>query len=229
MHEVVIERPRWGSSRSYPRAFMLNRFERVDPPKQEAMGRYYGSKSLSDNLAPLRRYLRSNTNRPWSKVRSEMAAHLRLTSAVQKHIFDHLSWYVCETTLLRDGVVWGADAYGRPMPFGGAPFYVHPRSGHLVAAPSRPRKLKSRLRLPNPDVRTVRGHFLRRIEGQWHEVHLAAMPADRLHVVDAFTRTGVTSFSSSTDAHAQAQWRRGLYAHSLRLLTKAERCELLSR
>jgi hypothetical protein len=230
MHEVVIERPRWGSSRGYPRAYMLNRCRDADaPPQREAMGRYYREKSLSDNLAPLRRYLRSNAGRPWSKVRSEMSAHLRVTSAVQKHIFDHVARYICERTFLRDGAVWGADAYGRPRLFGGADFYVHPRSGHLVAAPHVARKLKSRLRVPNPDVRTVRGHFLRRIDGEWYEVDLARMPAPAQPVWDAFAQAHVWSHSYHHDAHAVAQWKRCVFARSLRLLSKRERYQLLSR
>jgi len=229
MHEVVIERPRWQSSRTYPRAYMRGRFGDVDPPKQEAMGHGYREKSLSDNLAPLRRYLRTNAGRPWSKVRSEMAAHLSVASAVHKHVFEHLDRYICETTYLRDGEVWGADWYGRPAPFGGALFFVHPRTGHLAEAPRAPRKLASRLRQPDPNVRIVRGHFLRRIEGEWYEVNLAPMPSPEQPVWDAFARAEVSSNSSHRDAHAVAQWRRRLYARSVRLLTKVERCQLLSR
>ena len=47
-------------------------------------------RSLSENLAPLRRYLAGQVNRPWSKVQSEMRATVDVRNAVQAHLFAHL-------------------------------------------------------------------------------------------------------------------------------------------
>jgi hypothetical protein len=53
-----------------------------------------GTKGFSDHLGPLERYLRSQVGRPWNKVYSEIAAHIRPSNALQQHILSHLFGYV---------------------------------------------------------------------------------------------------------------------------------------
>ena len=99
MYEVIIERPRHGHWRGYPRQWMRNRQRArepdVDLPVREPMGAYR-DKSLNENLAPLVRFLRSRVGKPWAKVRSEITARLSVGSAVQKHVMDHVKEYVTE-------------------------------------------------------------------------------------------------------------------------------------
>ena len=66
----------------------------TQPNKQGMKYLLAETKSLNENLAPLRRYLTSQVGRPWSKVYSEISANLKATNAVQQHVRDHLKDYV---------------------------------------------------------------------------------------------------------------------------------------
>lgn len=236
MHEVIIERPRWAHQLGYPRTFVRNRTRaREDDalPLREAMGRFYGEKSLSENLAPLRRYLRSQVGRPWSKVRSEIAQQISATSAVKKHVMDHLSEYVVERVEEdAQGRVWGADRYGRPS----QPrwFYVHPRSGALEAVEKEPRKQKSRARVARPDVRVLSKTLqLRRVRGIWYEVVIAELPAwlrsPPPPVRDALAKVNPRECKDEeTRLMMQDLWRSGRYAKSARQLSKREIVQVFS-
>lgn len=142
------------------------------------MGRGYGIKWLNENLQPLVRFLRTNVGRPWSKVYAEVAAHVRCTSAVQKHVLDHLRGYVEENPEMIDGVPHHPRAHRRGahsalvsigMRFR---FYVCPRTQLLRLAPMTPRK-KKYAPPPDPDRRVLTAtRELRRLDGVWFDVEL---------------------------------------------------------
>ena len=142
MSNVLVERPRWAHAARYPRAHMRNRAG-ADPPARERMSGY-GDKQLNENLAPLRRFLRSRVGRPWRKVHAEIAAQLSVTSAVQKHVLDHLREYVVTSTYVQDGVIWGPDRWGRPGPVSlhhrRVTFFVDPRSALLCVVDTARKK-----------------------------------------------------------------------------------------
>ena len=101
MDKVIVERPRHGGGIRYPRGSVRG-FRRVEldkRPRRQGMQRPWMhsgcKKNLNENLAPLRRYLLSNVGRPWDKVFSEMSQHMRLDSAVQLHIWQHVQDDVC--------------------------------------------------------------------------------------------------------------------------------------
>src|SRR3954471_17249779 len=135
MHELLVERPRWAHSARYPGAFARNQGtsgSRVEPPVREAMSRSrYGDKQLSENFAPLRRFLRSNVGRPWAKVHSEMATVLAPSNAVQRHVLDHVADFLYTNVYESEGTLWASLRRG-PGPLGATSrrdvFYVHPRT-----------------------------------------------------------------------------------------------------
>jgi hypothetical protein len=102
-------------------------------PRCEGYRRRWSSwqeKSLNEHLGPLRKFLQSQVGRPWDKVFSEMCRHLRLDSAVQSHVLDHVWEYVEVKTRLIEGVV--CDAKGAPLVRWGWPrFYICPKGGLL--------------------------------------------------------------------------------------------------
>jgi hypothetical protein len=60
-------------------------------------------KDLNENLNPLKKLLRANVGRPWSKVYSEICEHIRLDSVVQRHILEHLDHMVEKNIRIIDG------------------------------------------------------------------------------------------------------------------------------
>ena len=95
MFKVIVERPRYQPPGGSTRGRRLRDLE--DLPTREGMRRrhnLYAQKNLSDNLAPLRRYLLRQVGRPWNKVFSEICQTLRLDNAVQRHLRLHIEDFV---------------------------------------------------------------------------------------------------------------------------------------
>lgn len=67
-------------------------------------------KGLNEFLNPLWRLLRSRCGKPWDKVYSEICANIRLDSAVQRHILEHLHQAVESNAVYGDdGKVYSGD------------------------------------------------------------------------------------------------------------------------
>jgi hypothetical protein len=140
MARVIVERPRI-------KAFNCRKGrqqELEDWPTHEGMRRAHAwrgdRKELNENLAPLRRYLAKQVGRPWNKVYSEIATHLRVDSTVQQHVRDHLKDFVAIKprrhihgwrSSIRGGLWW-------------QPFYVDPITGLLCRTDRLPEE-KARL------------------------------------------------------------------------------------
>jgi hypothetical protein len=186
MAKVIVERPRmprprYGHGSDYPRGSLEGRFAREleDAPSREALGRGYATKQLNENLQPLVRFLRTHVGRAWNDVRSEIAARVRLTSAVQKHVLDHLEDYVAPQVWFDagGGPLWMRWGRIEPLESRGMRlrFYVCPTTGRLLLAPVTPRKRAAKP--ADPDVRVLGPlHELRRIVGVWYDVELRPDP-----------------------------------------------------
>jgi hypothetical protein len=204
MHEVIIERPRWGSRMRHAR-----RQRRVDPkraarhdpdslPFHKGLRRHANegriTKSFSDLLGPLKRYLAGQVNRPWNKVWSEISANLKAANTVQQHVRDHVLDFVAIKTSMRDGVVWVAYRSGRPVRLADSRrlFYVDPRTGIL-----RVNKYHRRFARRGREIavsaeryRETRVHELaplveahRLDDGWWWEIRLGAKPTERRNII----------------------------------------------
>lgn len=101
-----------------------------DGGRHGAISRGRGTKILNENLAPLKRYLESQINRPWDKVYSEIRENISFDSAVQLHILQHLFQYV-EKDCFEDenkAVRYNRGYRGYTELMDGT-MYVHPRTG----------------------------------------------------------------------------------------------------
>lgn len=178
MAHVIVERPRI-------KPYNRRKGRRLDPehlPAHEGMRRGHAwrgdRKELNENLAPLRRYLEQQVGRPWNKVYSEIAMHLRVDSAVQQHVRDHLRDFVALAprrnihdwrSLFRGGLWWQR-------------FYVDPVTGLLCRTDQLPeekaRRRSRQNRQPPPLTRVALSdnRELRLINGLWYEVRLAKLP-----------------------------------------------------
>jgi hypothetical protein len=176
MSRVIVERPRRGG---------LNRPGRVLPfddlPHHEGMRRRHyiagDWKELNENLAPLRRYLERQVGRPWDKVYSEIAAHLRADNTVQQHVRDHLRNFVAVKP--RRYVGW----YAKPLSgLWHQPLYVDEKDGILKRTDRLPEEKARRRARRNPPPRPIdrvpltADRELRRVDGFWYELRLAPMP-----------------------------------------------------
>ena len=210
MAKVIVERPRLGRGLPFPRRRLgVDRRNPDDPPRREGMKRVWrgDTKSLNENLAPLRRYLHSNVGRPWDKVYSEIARHIRLDSAVQLHVLQHLEWEVLRDPLKVAWLLAGDYAWIRER------FYVDPRTRllrHYRARLNKHERYAARLPPPDPNAARIGGRAYRRLDGVWYAIEYALVPAEG-RVWDAVQR----EFVWNGDGRRQ-------YASSKRQLGKKE-------
>jgi hypothetical protein len=148
MDKVIVERPRLGGGARRPKGNRkrerLAFFDQL--PTREGYRRRWtsGEKHFNEHLGPLPRFLQSQVGRPWNKVYSEISQHLRLDSAVQSHVLDHLWDYVEVHTALVDGVV--CNSKGEPLAdrrWRRSLFYVCPKCGLLKAVRQFARKQRN--------------------------------------------------------------------------------------
>jgi hypothetical protein len=148
MHKVIVERPRVLDRYSKPRrgrATPLDLF-----PSKRGMSRDYveqrGEKSLSDNLAPLRRYLAKQVGRPWNNVFSEIAKKFGTRGPLHHHLRRHIFDFVAVKPRRR-GHTWRDDTGKRQSTLNlwNQPFYVDERDG-ILKRTDRLREEKARRR-----------------------------------------------------------------------------------
>jgi hypothetical protein len=177
MAKVIVERPRI-------RPFNTRKGRRQaleHMPVREGMRRAAAArgerKELNENLAPLRRYLERQVGRPWDKVYSEIAEHLRADNAVQQHVRDHLKDFVAVKPR-RINAGWRT--IGRSLWY--QPLYVDPVTGILRRTGQHPEEKRRRRRdrqlepAPIERIALSDDHELRRLRGLWYEVQFAALP-----------------------------------------------------
>ncbi len=211
MSKVIVERPRIGGGASFPRA--RDRVRDFDLlPKREAIKRPWSgdSKLLNENLAPLKRYLRSNVGRPWNKVFSEISQHINVNSAVQLHIRQHLDHYV---TLDASKVekIW-VNTRGEPV---WSPFVVNARTGLLVEVRQRRpwfkwwrQNMERRRQREEILCDKKRGFAYRKIDGIWYRINFASIPAAGESFFDVLLRRPLIAGRSE----CSPEHKLGIYA-----------------
>lgn len=178
MARVIVERPRipaFKARKGRDRPF-------DDMPAHEGMRRGHAlrgdCKELNENLTPLRRFLESQVGRPWDKVYSEITTHLRVDSAVQQHVRDHLRDFVA---IKARRVVQGWRSTGRGTLWWQR-LYVDPvtgllcRTDRLPEEKARRRRMEHKAPKPVDRIPIAEDRELRLIGGIWYQVQLAALP-----------------------------------------------------
>jgi len=238
MSKVIVERPRrdHGDGWSRPGRTRAVTDDDGEPLRaREPMRRPDRTKSLNENLAPLRRYIEAQVGRPWNKVYADISANLRPSSTVQQHVRDHVEDFVAFRTRMKDGVVMTTSVrHGgeRKLTEDHRKLYVHPRSGILKRNPhwgAWRRRFSSRReaaaaerakRMREIDEKTQL-HLLS--DGAWWIVTLGRytprygeeMPSQ---FVDVITRAKMCDLPMS-----ERYGREGVYAREKRQLSKAEK------
>lgn len=196
MFKVIVERPRLVNSNGYSRDGRKYR-NGENAPGRLGMKRGYTQrpKWLNENLAPLKRYLEQQVDRPWNKVYSEIRATIDARSTVKQHILQHIGDFVAIDTHWADTPDGGKVIVRGRWPIKDAlledaniELFVHPKTGillrnrHFVSWDRRVReqreRKKARERIDRRDIDAQ--HQLRRIDGIWYEVTLGLLPAPRM-------------------------------------------------
>ncbi|MEZ5937349.1 MAG: hypothetical protein R3C52_03930 [Hyphomonadaceae bacterium] len=234
MSKVIVERPRRGHSGGWDKPgrtrVLLDEDGEPLRAREPRRTRPVRTKSLNENLAPLRRYLGKQIGRPWNKVYSEISENLKPTSTVQQHVRDHLKDFVAvETRMRADGIVashvWGGE---RALQDDYRPFYVHPRTGLLRANPHY-RSWTKRLRERRKAEAEARAQRMREIDARtqlhklkdevWWEVKLARSGPGNDE--DAVLAAGLSELSAD-----ELYGRSGVRAVGKRVLSKSEKKKL---
>jgi hypothetical protein len=206
MYKVIVERPRRGKEGDAFAARLRNDF---DGPTRLGMRAGYGYRSLNENLAPLRRYLRAQVGRPWNKVFSEICAGIDRRNTVQQHIHQHIRDFIAIDVDVREGqLVDLADRWRLLAPDSGISqeLYVDPRSGlirmnksfgswrHTYAERCKREHAEIAMRRRVVDERT----FFLLLNGVWFLVEVDVLPKERIveSVIDGKPRRYTTAESS---------------------------------
>jgi hypothetical protein len=227
MAKVIVERPRLGGGLRRPKGIrkrerlaMADLIATREGIRRPWRGGY--RKMLNEHLGPLRRYLQSQVGRPWDKVHSEISQHLRLDSAVQSHVLDHLDDYVEKHVMFRDGVMSTGSGYGTGRPLT-APFYVCPRTGLLRANRLQSWKMQSwkkRKKANFPEYLQIeQRRQWRQVEGIWYEVTLEPITPEALSRRDVVLKAVVGQFQRQ---EAEETYGAAVFATSKRQLNKRE-------
>lgn len=187
MYKVIVERPRRGKDGSANAKRLRNDW---DGPARLGTRAGYGSRSLNENLAPLRRYLHAQVGRPWNTVFSEICAGIDRRNTVQQHIHQHIGDFIAIHVEARRGQwVDLADRWRSFRPDSGMSqeLYVDPRTGLIrrnknyrswrqyTAARRRRERAETTARRRVVDERTV----LLRLDDIWYRVEVATLPQAR--------------------------------------------------
>ena len=136
MFKVIVERPRWGASHAPSAKLKRTRDQDIKHIglKRHALTDAPYTKSLSENLGPLVRFLRSRLGRPWDQVFSEICAGLDTGSTVKQHVRLHIEDYVLARISIGRNGEWMFEgevlARARDWPRRRL-FFVDPRDGIL--------------------------------------------------------------------------------------------------
>ncbi len=200
MFKVIVERPRLVNSNGYSRDGRKFRNDE-DAPARLGMKRGYSQwKWFNENLAPLRRYLERQVNRPWDKVYSEIRANIDPRSTVKQHILQHIEDFVAVDTHWVETPGGGKIIIrGRRWPRkdvfleeSTVRLYVNPRTGILllnrrhVSHGVRKRQKQQAQHERQLAVRRELGEHeqLHRVEGIWYHVTLETLPAAKVQIVN---------------------------------------------
>lgn len=140
-------------------------------------------RSTNENLSPLYRFLEKNVGRPWDDVYSEIRESLKMDSAVQLHVVQHVKWAVTLKTFIgNDGHVYDTNQlrYFRDVNEGALDlpgrardsFYVHPETKLLCVSPVRTKKEWKAMMKPITVLFLSKYRQFRLIDGNWMVVEL---------------------------------------------------------
>lgn len=235
MGKVLVERPRPGSRdgsrprKGYWKRLQLELTSGDALPREGMKARCGGTRFFNEHLAPLRRFLQSNTGRPWNMVYGEICKHVDRGNVVQKHILTHLFDYVVTNVVMIDGqpcrgAGTGWRAHGEPLRTSHYrdQWYVCPKSGLLRKSKYVPRASRRpdpprHLKLNNKQLCVFRNR-------RWELISVALLAQPLLEVSPAYDEIlqGELQDHRATGARTVRFHRGNKYTVSRRILSQRE-------
>ncbi len=231
MFKVIVERPRRGSGwarrgRAPAELDSLPKFLGLKRQVKER-GNF---KELNENLAPLRRYLEAQVNRPWNKAYSEIRAHIKPGNTVQEHVLTHLYQF------LKVDISKGPASPSNPCgllerrefswPRGGSPLregdlYVDPDDGIIKHArrklrgprAAKPKRLNRHVApsSPTPGKLLNKGQYAAPLEGVWYSMLLHPYEVVRTVSADAPPDEHGPQLAFVVHGHTYGEWSDPLH------------------
>lgn len=225
--EIVIERPRGGMRISLKKLHGYNKsLQKItDEASVDGLLRPYlikptqivlKTKSFSDHLRPLRRFLRSKVGQRWDDIYSALCQRLDTHTVTGQHVLDHVWDYVERNVVLIDGVPYrkcNRRRYGQnPLGYWRDEFYVHPDTGILCIAKKAPKAPPEK----RDDLVVIDSyHQYRKLNDVWYLITLQEFPP--MHdVTDVVLKVTLKPWT------ARGEYGREVYAVSKRQCGKKE-------
>jgi hypothetical protein len=176
LDKILIERPRYRSCQKAKkvqgyrkRLYKIMQEAQEDGFLQPYLFKPQKSRILSDNLAPLYRWLHSKVGQPWDNVYSQLCQKLNTKSTISQHVLQHLWDCVEPHAEIINGVVYAKHKLNYPLTSNRSrlTFYVHPETQIFCLAPQRQK--------PQPEAQddvviVNRYQQYRRLDGIWYLV-----------------------------------------------------------
>ena len=219
LDKIVIERPRRGGGlKSPPGAKKAIQKYGLEGRKRESLRRSWNesghTKSFSDHLGPLYRWLRSKEGQHWDDVYSQLRQRMDFWSLSGQHILSHVWNYVERQVVIINGIPHRKHSSYRTDKIGSwrDEMYIHPDTGILCLAkkPPKPRP-KKRYDL----VKIDRYHQYRKLGDIWYLISFK----------DIALKQEVTDIVLNKDLNystAKNHYGRHIYACHKRHCTKKE-------
>ena len=129
------------------------------------------TKSFSDCLGPLYRWLESHVGQYWDDVYSKLCKILDTTTLSGQHIVSHVWQYVERNVELINGFPYRkSGSYRYPLGHWYNRLYVHPETGILCLVERIPKEPKQK---PDDFVFVDAYHHYRKLDDLWYAIELA--------------------------------------------------------
>lgn len=183
MDKVLVERPRYGAKLSKGAVKRQQQFGEYAEyaPKYERINLYH-DKGLNENLQPLLRFLRSNTDKPWDQVYSEIRACISFDNTVQRHICQHLWQFVEKDVVYCDESKKDVRKTTTPdyYQYRRLWFYIDPDTKLLKKYPHVTRKAQRKIddakKAKDPVHRVIAGRHYHKIDDKWRLIEYGNLP-----------------------------------------------------
>lgn len=177
------------------------------------------TKYFSDNLSPLKRWLRSQLGQPWDNVYSQLRQKIETRTLCGQHLLFHLWGFVERDVELINDVPYRRGQL-HPLGYWRDEFYIHPETKILCVAR---KPLKPKPQKPKGLIQIDSYHQYRQLDEIWYLISFKPI-AYKETVTDILLHKKLT-YQTATEVYAG----QNIYAAHKRHCTKKEIKQILKQ